>query len=83
LPEAVGAVDGGVGDGAGVLGAVDEAEVVGAGGALPQVGGEELGLEGVLDGVEEGGLLVGRNGVDAAEGQAEETVVVDVLGELG
>lgn len=34
LPEAVGAVDGCVGDGAGVLGAVDEAEVVGAGGAL-------------------------------------------------
>jgi hypothetical protein len=83
LPEAVGAVDGGVGDGAGVLGAVDEAEVVRAGGALPQVGGEELGLEGGLDGVEEGGLLVGRDGVDAAEGQAEETVVVDVLGELG
>jgi hypothetical protein len=82
LPEAVGAVDGGVGDGSGVFGAVDEAKVVGAGGALPQVGGEELLLEGALDGVEEGGLLVGRDGVDAAERQAEQTVVVDVLGEL-
>jgi hypothetical protein len=35
LPEAAGAVDGGVGDGAGVLCRVDEAEVVGAGCALP------------------------------------------------
>ena len=82
-PEALAVVDGGVGDGTGVLGAVDEAEVVGAGGALLQVGGEELGLEGVLDGVEEGGLLVGRDGVDAAEGQTEEAIVVNVLSELG
>jgi len=52
LPEAVGAVDGGVGDGAGVLCRVDE----------------ELGFEGGFYGVEEGGLLVGGDGVDAAEG---------------
>lgn len=82
LPEAVGAVDRSVGDRTGVLGAVNEAEVVGAGGTLLQVGGEELGLEGVLDGVEEGGLLVRLDGVDAAESQTEEAIVVDVLGEL-
>ena len=82
MPESVAAVDWGVGDGAGVPGAVDEAEVVGTGSALLQGDCEELLLEGVLDGVEEGGLLVWRDCVDAAESQAEETVVVDVSGEL-
>lgn len=82
LPEAVGAVDGSVGDGALVLGAVDEAEVVSAGGALLQVNGEELLAEAGLDGVEEGGLLGRPDGVDGAESEAEKTVVVGVCGEL-
>lgn len=78
LPEAVGAVDGSVGDGTLVLGAVDEAEVVCAGGTLLQVDGEELLAETGLDGVEEGGLLGRPDGVDGAESEAEEAVVVGV-----
>ena len=39
-------------------------------------------LERGLDGVEEGGLLRGADGVDAAERKTEETVVVGILGEL-
>lgn len=83
LPEALATVHGDVGDGAGVLGAVDEAEVVAAGFALLQVDGEELLLESGLDSVEEGGLLLRADGVDAAECETEETVVVGVLCELG
>ena len=83
MPEALAAVDGDVGDGAGVLGAVDEAEVVAAGFALLQVDGEELLLESGLDSVEEGGLLLRADGVDAAERETKETVVVGVLCELG
>lgn len=82
LPEALAAVDRDVGDGAGVLGAVDEAEVVAAGLALFEVDGEELLLERRLDGVEEGGLLLRADGVDAAERKTEEAVVVGVLREL-
>ena len=41
FPEAVAGVDVYVGDGAGVLGGVDEAKVVGSRGALLQVGGED------------------------------------------
>jgi hypothetical protein len=83
LPEAIGAVDGDVGDGAGVLGAVDVAEVVSARGTLLQIDGEELLLERGLDGVEEGGLPSRSDGVDGAESEAEEAVVVGVFGELG
>lgn len=82
LPEALTAVDGDVGDGAGVLGAVDEAEVVAAGFALLEVDGEELLLERRLDGVKEGGLLLRADGVDAAERETEEAVIVGVLCEL-
>ena len=83
MPEALAAVDGDVSDGAGVLCGVDETEVVGAGFAFLEVDGEELLLESGRDGVEEGGLLRGADGVDAAEGEAEEAVVVGVLCELG
>jgi hypothetical protein len=83
LPEATGAVDGDVGDGAGVLGAVDVAEVVSARGALLEVDGEELLLERRLHGIEEGGLPSRSDGVDGAESEAEEAVVVGVFGELG
>lgn len=83
FPEALGVVDVGVGQGAGVLGAVNEAEVVGAGGIVLQGDGEQRGGQGGLHGVEEGGLGLGLDGVDGAEGQTQETVVVGVLGELG
>ena len=81
-PETIAVVDGGVGDGTGVLGAIDEAEVIGTGGVVLEVDREELLGERALDGVEEGGLLLGRDGVDAAEGKTEKTVGVLVLGEL-
>ena len=81
-PEALAVVDGGVGDGTGVLGAVDEAEVVGTGGVVLEVDGEELLGERALDGVKEGVLGSGRDGVDAAEGKTEKTVGVAVLREL-
>lgn len=81
LPEAVGGVDGHVGDGPGVFGRVDEAEVVAAGRAFHQVGGEERGGEGGERVGKEGLLLRGRHRVDGVEGQAEEAVRV-VLFEL-
>lgn len=81
-PEALRAVDGLVGNGAGVLGAVDEAEVIGAGSVVLQAGGEDGLVKAGLDGVEEGGLGLGLDGVDGAEGEAEQTVVVLVLHEL-
>jgi len=82
LPEALPTVDGDVGDGASVLGAVDEAKVIGAGCAFLQVDGEELLLQRGFDGVEESSLLLRSDSVDAAERQAEQAVVVGVLGEL-
>lgn len=78
MPEALAAVDGNVGDGAGVLGAVDETKVVSTGSALLEVYGEELLAERGLDGVEEGGLLLGADSVDAAESKTEETIVVGI-----
>lgn len=83
LPEAVGGVDGHVGDAAGVLGAVDVAEVVVADAALLEVGREDGGGQALGDGVEEEGrLLHGLDGVDAVEGEAEEAVA-GALDELG
>ena len=83
LPEAVGGVDRHVGDGAGVLRGVEEAEVVGAWSALLQVDSDNRRRKRGLDVVEEG--LLGRraDGVDGRERKAEQAVVVDVLGEFG
>ena len=81
-PETLRVVDGGVGDGAGVLARVDVAKVVAAGLAFLQVGGEERGVEARFGVGEEGLCLVGRDGIDGAKGQAEEAVAL-VLGELG
>ena len=80
-PEALGVVHGGVGDVARVLAGVDVAEVVATGLALLQVGGEERGFEAGLGVGEEGLLLVGGDGVDGAEGEAEEAIAL-VLSEL-
>lgn len=81
-PETLGVVHGGVGDAAGVLAGVDVAEVVATGGSLLQVGGEERGFEAGLGVGEEGLLLVRGDGVDGAEGQAQEAIAL-VLSELG
>ena len=81
-PESLGVVDGGVGDVASVLAGVNVAKVVATGRTLLQVGREEWGVEAGLGVGEEGLLLVGLDGVDGAEGEAEKAVAL-VLGELG
>lgn len=81
-PEPLRVVDGGVGDVARVLARVDVAEVVAAGLAFLQVGGEEGGVEAGFGVGEEGLDLVGRDGVDGAKGQAQEAVAL-VLSEFG
>ena len=74
-PEALGVVDGDVGDGAGVFGVVDVAEVVVTGGALLEVGGEKWSVEEGFGVGEEGLLLIGGDGVDGGKAEAEEAVV--------
>lgn len=81
-PESLGVVDRGVGDVASVLAGVNVAKVVATGRTLLQVGREEWGVEAGLGVGEEGLLLVGLDGVDGAEGEAEKAVAL-VLGELG
>ena len=81
-PESLGVVHGGVGDVAGILARVNVAKVVAAGLALPQVGGEEGGVEAGLGVGEEGLGLVGLDGVDRTEGEAEETIAL-ILSEFG
>ena len=80
-PEPLGVVHGGVGDVASVLAGVNVAEVVATGLTLLQVGGEEWGVEAGLGVGEEGLYLVGGDGVDGAEGEAEEAIAL-VLSEL-
>lgn len=82
FPEAVGGGHRDVGNGASVLRAVNVAEVVAASGTLLEVGGEERLRKGALDSVEEGGLRSWLDGVDAAESQTKQTIVVGVLGEF-
>lgn len=82
LPEAVGLVDVGVGNAAFVCGGVNEAKVVASSLASLQLGGEQRRGKGVLDSVEESGLLVWLDSVDGAESEAKETIVVSVLLEL-
>ena len=83
FPEAVGGLDGHVGDAAGIFAAVDVAEVVVTWGALLQVGGEDGRGKTLRDGVEEEGLLlVGGHRIDAVERKAEQAVAL-VADELG
>lgn len=82
-PETLGAVHVGVGQGALVLGGVDESKVVDTRLLVLQSNGEEGLGQRALDRVKEGGLSARRHGVDAAESQTQETIVVDILLELG
>jgi hypothetical protein len=82
LPETLGVIDIGVSEGAGVLGGVSETEVVDTGGVVLQSNTEDGVGELGLDGVKEGGLSLGLDGVDGAESKTQETVVVLVLDEL-
>lgn len=77
-PETLGVVRVDVGDGAGVLALVDVAEVVGAGGVVLELDGEERRRELRLDGVEESLLLLGLHRVNGGHGQAEQTVRVGI-----
>ena len=81
-PESLAVVYIRVGDGARIFGVVNVAEVVGARLSLQQVGGEEGGVEESFGVGEEGLLLVGGDGVDGGEGEAEKAVGF-VLGEFG
>lgn len=80
-PESLAGVHGRVRDLAGVFGVVNVAEVVGARFSLQQVGGEEGRVEEGFGVGEEGLLLVGGDGVDGGEGEAEEAVGF-ILGEF-
>lgn len=73
VPAAEVVVDGGVRDAAGVGGAIDEAEVEGAGGAGFEVGAEERGGEGGGDVGEEGGAARGAAGVADGEAETDES----------
>lgn len=75
LPEALGGVNWNVDDRASVLGGVDVAEGVATCGAMLEVCGEQGLGKGALHGVEEGGLCLGLDSVDAAESKAKKTVV--------
>lgn len=57
-----------------LVGGVDEAKVVGAGGVVVQVGAEDGLVEGVEGVGPEGGLGLGGDGVEAVEAETEETV---------
>lgn len=81
-PEALGVVDRGVGQSAGVLGAVDVAEVIGARGVVLQGHSEQRRVQLRLDGVKEGGLLSGPDGIDGAESQTQQAVVGGILNEF-
>ena len=70
-PVALGAVGVHVGDGAGVLGVINETEVVDTSLVVPQVRSEEGRVELRLDGVEEGGLSHGRDWTELVDGNAD------------
>ena len=73
-PEALGGVDGRVGDGAREQVAVDETEVVASGGSGAEISGEDAWEAGV-DGIrEEGRLLLGLHRVDVVECQSQKAV---------
>lgn len=67
LPPALRGVDVGVGERTGVLGTVDVAKIVSAGGVVLEVSGEDRLRKGALDGVEEGLLGCGADGVEGRE----------------
>lgn len=81
LPETVGSVDSGPGQGSVELGRVDVAELVGADGSLTKIGGEDGLCERGQGVVEEGLLLGGLDSVELREGEADESVGVLVLHE--
>lgn len=53
-----------------------------SGRALLKVSGKQLLSQRALNGVEESRLLTRLNGIDAAESQTEQSIVIHVLGEL-
>jgi hypothetical protein len=74
FPEAALRVDGHGGQAAGELGRVDNAELIAANRAMFKVRGEDRAAQVGRDVGEEGLLLLGPDGVEFAEGEADEAV---------
>jgi hypothetical protein len=81
-PESIGVVNVGVDDRSGELLVVNVAKVKGARGTVLESHSEQRLVEIVLDGVEEGCLRSGADGVDGAESQTQEAIIALVLHEL-
>lgn len=81
LPETLGGVDVGPGEGAVELGRVDVAELVGADGVLAEIGCEDRHGEAGHGVVEEGLLLSGLDGVEFGVSETDESVGVGVCHE--
>lgn len=81
MPESGGGVNWDGGEGALSFGHVDSSELVGTGGIVLEINGENRHGELRHDAVEEGGLLGWLDGVQLAESETDETIVVGVLGE--
>lgn len=81
-PESLRAVDISVGNGSLILGLVNEAEVIRTGLVVFQGDCEKRLVKLALDGVEESLLCLGLHGVDRAESQAQQTIVVLILHKL-
>jgi hypothetical protein len=82
LPESAAALHRHISDRAGILRSINVSEIIRPRSAFLQIHGEKLRFQRALHAVEEGELRGGSHGVDAAESQAEEAVIVDVLGKL-
>jgi len=81
-PEALGAVDIGVDQAAGVLGLINEAKVIGTRSVVLESHSEQRRVQLGLNSVEESGLRFRADSVDRAESQTQKTIVVLVLHEL-
>lgn len=81
-PESLAVIGIDISDRSGILGVVNETEVVGTGSVVLKSDGEEGAGQLVVDGIEEGSLRLGRDGVDGAECQTEQAIGVHILAEL-
>ena len=82
LPEAIGGVDGDVGNRSGVLRCIDVTKIVASWCTLLQVGCEERGVEASFDVAEECLLGLRLHCIDRIESQTEQAIIAGVLLEL-
>jgi len=83
FPEAVLGVDGSIGNAAGMFRGVDVAEVIAAWCTSLQVGSKDGGIQVGFDVCKEGLLCIRGDGIDSVKCEADETVIISVLQELG